>query len=557
MKKRILSLCLSICIMGAAMPLSAGAEYSDVPAGWARDEVYAAQEAGLMDGVGGGLFGYGQPILRRDFVIILSRMLGWTVTAPAVPSFTDVPAGSYYYSYVETAAALGVVDGGGAFEPDRAITRGEMAAMLVRGLGYQRLSQQVVPYGHGFSDVPEELAGYITVAVDIGMTNGLTATTFGPDAPATREQAAAMMMRVYRRLRSNTDWLHGFYAFSSYDQRALISGMDAVSLGWARMSMSADGPWLNTGRAGDNEWNIPTAYESITEYLKDLKKPAHLDVYMDMTERIATSDGEAPALRVLLANAAYRDKAADLLVSEATRVYSAIGRSPYSGVTVDFEGLRAEDKTGFSAFVITLGQKLRALNLKLYVTVQPAVFEEAHYDGFDFRAIGDAADKVILMAHDYHPTNLTGLVGSTWQLRTPLTPFAKVYYALRAATHPQTGVRDTGKLALAISFSTIGWELDEQGRVLSPTKVNPTPATLAQRIAQGDAVTGWSEEYRNAWVTYSTGGRCYHVWYEDTRAVQDKIVLARLFGINGVSLWRIGTIPDAVPYDVWTMLRGR
>ena len=557
MKKRILSFCLVMMMLCGLVPVSAKAEFTDVPAGWARDEVYAAQEAGLMDGVGGGLFGYGQPILRRDFVIILGRMLGWTVTSPASPSFTDVPAGSYYYGHVETASALGVVDASGAFEPERPITRGEMVTMLVRGLGYQRLSQQVAAYGHGFSDVPEDLSGYITVAVDIGMTNGLTATTFGPDEPATREQAAAMMMRVYRRLHAGTSWLHGFYAFSSYDQRNLISGMDAVSLGWARMSMSADGPWLNTGRAGDNEWNIPTAYESITEYLKDLNKPAHLDVYMDMTEQAQTSGGEAPALRVLLADAAYREKAVDLLVAEATRVYSAIGRSPYSGVTVDFEGLRAQDKAGFSAFVVALGQKLRALNLKLYVTVQPAVFGDAYYDGFDFRAIGDSADKVILMAHDYHPTNLSGLVGSTWQLRTPLTPFAQVYYALRAATHAQTGVRDTGKLALAISFSTIGWELDEQGRVLSPTKVNPTPATLAQRLLQSDAVTGWSEEYRNAYATYNTGGRSYHVWYEDARAVQDKIVLARLFGITGVSLWRIGTIPDTAPYDVWTTIKAR
>ena len=48
----------------------------------------------------------------------------------------------------------------------------------------------------------------------------------------------------------------------------------------------------------------------------------------------------------------------------------------------------------------------------------------------------------------------------------------------------------------------------------------------------------------------------YQLWYEDARSVTDKIELARMFGVNGVSLWRIGNIPSyaedaALYYDVW------
>ena len=32
----------------------------------------------------------------------------------------------------------------------------------------------------------------------------------------------------------------------------------------------------------------------------------------------------------------------------------------------------------------------------------------------------------------------------------------------------------------------------------------------------------------------------------------DKIQLARMFGITGVSLWRVGNIPNTAGYDVWS-----
>lgn len=43
------------------------------------------------------------------------------------------------------------------------------------------------------------------------------------------------------------------------------------------------------------------------------------------------------------------------------------------------------------------------------------------------------------------------------------------------------------------------------------------------------------------------------LWYEDARSIQAKLELARLFGIQGVSVWRLGTIPNeyANNLNVW------
>ena len=53
---------------------------------------------------------------------------------PDTGAFADVPADAWYAGDVARAAALGIVEGvgGGLFEPDRAVTRAEAAAMVMR-----------------------------------------------------------------------------------------------------------------------------------------------------------------------------------------------------------------------------------------------------------------------------------------------------------------------------------------------------------------------------------------------------------------------------------------
>jgi spore germination protein YaaH len=45
------------------------------------------------------------------------------------------------------------------------------------------------------------------------------------------------------------------------------------------------------------------------------------------------------------------------------------------------------------------------------------------------------------------------------------------------------------------------------------------------------------------------------VWYENENSVTDKINMAKLFGVNGISLWRLGTIPDyedeGINLNIW------
>lgn len=94
-----------------------------------------------------------------------------------------------------------------------------------------------------------------------------------------------------------------------------------------------------------------------------LTVPLHLSVFMD------TGSG----LKELLASAEGRSQAIEQIINEVTVTYQTIGRNPYSGVTIDFEGLRSGQKADFTAFIQALAKELDKLGKSLYVCVSPAL----------------------------------------------------------------------------------------------------------------------------------------------------------------------------------------
>jgi len=343
-------------------------------------------------------------------------------------------------------------------------------------------------------------------------------------------------------------WVHGFYAFGSFGQRALIHDMDSVSFGWSVMNWDEEnGTRLNTTSASNNEWHIPAGYELIANYPRANGARTHLNVFMD------TSIG----LSGLIACGESRSAAVAAIISELTRVYPRVGRNPFDGVTINFEGLRGQRaRADFTAFLTELSVPLRANGLTLYVTVHPATIDGVFFDGYDYRAIGRLADRVILMTHDYHPRSMEGFLGTAWQRHAALTPIEQVRRGLEAITHPATGVEDRSKIAIAISFQNVGWFVDANNRVISPNPVTVSMETVLRRKAQPDTVFGWSDTYRNPYIIYTTEtGERVFLWYQSSQSVAEKLQLAMQFGITGVSVWRMGIIPNTPEWDVWDNFR--
>ena len=116
-------------------------------------------------------------------------------TEPETPVFTDVSTSAYYYDAVMWAVENGVTEGTSAttFSPDMACTRAQMVTFLWRAAG----SPKPTTTNNPFTDVQSGEYYYDAVlwAVENGVTEGTSATTFSPDAVCTRAQTVTFLWR--------------------------------------------------------------------------------------------------------------------------------------------------------------------------------------------------------------------------------------------------------------------------------------------------------------------------------------------------------------------------
>lgn len=535
LKRRLTPLLLSaVLALTCAPPVRA---YTDASATWAAEVIDKATQYGLMEGYPDGRFGVGENMTRAQFVTVLGRMFSWEPKNYEKSIHRDCD-GHWAQGYIDAAGEYDIEGHGGLFFPNDYISRLDMAKMLVQALGYDALAQSLRDIDLPFPDVTED-KGYVAIAYDLGIIQGVERMgqlQFLPTFSAPREQCAAMLVRCYERYYSQTDWLHAFYALSSYSQLGLTDSLDAVSAGWARLELTEEGaPLVNSEPTNGNDWVRPQGADEAISYWEARSIPYSLNVFASASTfaGVTTASTQAEAIAQLVSAA-----------------------QPYAGLTIDFEGLRTEHREDFTAFMADLraalpqGQTLR-------VCVQP----DTWFGGFDYRALGEICDKVILMAHDYQWSSIPDYYLGTSNTYCPVTPFDQVYTALRHVTDPDTGVQDRSKLALAISFSTTGFHVDEDGLLLDQTFYHPGPATISQRITQPDTVYTWDKASHNPYIEYTTeDGEHYKLWYENARSVADKLHLARMFGVTGVSVWRLGTIPnypDVPGYDAWAVLSQR
>ncbi len=511
-----------LCIMSAALTVYA-ADYSDVPQDhWAASVIDEAAQVGIMSGRDDGTFGLGDTVKRSEFAAMLVRLMKWEKSDSDVSPFTDVDSDKWYFSEVNTLSEYDVFNEAN-FRPDENITRSEMAVMLIKALGYSSLAEG--EENGVFEDVSED-AGYINIAYTLGIINGKSETAFDPEGVALREEGAAMMMRLYEKYYSHLNEIHGFYAISSWGQRDIAAQMDCVSFGWSRLQFANDNVFLNMTAENGNDWYIPAGYQDAVNYMRDNGVEINLAVTMTDVEDCSA----------ILLNAANRSEAVSQIQAAA---------ADFDGVTIDFEGMKgAELKEGFNEFIKELKPVLG--DKSLYVAVHPVLKNSAeYYDAYDYKTLGDIADRIILMAHDYAANTLPDNLLNTNFIATPVTPFDEVFTALKAVTDPETGVSDKSKIQLALSTaSTAAWNTTDK-KITDSKSIHPSIDTLQMRLAQSDTEITYSQSYKNPYAFYTTeSGQQILVWYEDARSVKDKITLAKMFGINSVSVWRIGAIAD-------------
>lgn len=152
-------------------------------------------------------------------------------TAPRVchaARFADASAAQWYHDALDFVVDSGYMNGvaDGRFDPEGRLTRAMLVTILYRMSGEQAGGKEP------FSDVSDGdwFAGAVAWGYESGVVNGVSATSFCPNDPITREQVATMLCRYAAHLGQKTPESGSLSAFRDAER---VSAYARAPMRWA------------------------------------------------------------------------------------------------------------------------------------------------------------------------------------------------------------------------------------------------------------------------------------------------------------------------------------
>lgn len=226
----------------------------------------------------------------------------------------------------------------------------------------------------------------------------------------------------------------------------------------------------------------------------------------------------------LISAVVHDESASDLLISNLLQVMREKG---YRGLDIDFEYILADDRDAFTGFVQKAAEAVRADGRWLSVALAPKTSEEQRgllYEGKDYRALGEAADHVLLMTYEW---------GYTYGPPMAVAPLPQV----RAVVEYSVTVIPDWKISLGIPNYGYDWPLPYERGVTRAETIGNVQAV--QRAIEKGAVIRFDETSQSPYYNYVEDGTEHEVWFEDVRSLQEKFGLITEYELRGCGYWQI------------------
>lgn len=499
MKRRVYRViaCLTLCALlaGAVPPAGAAGAFRDVPESHpAAESIRRCVELGFFQGESSTRFGVGHSITRGAFLVAMSRFFGWdTKNVTRTPTYSDVPADAWCYGAVEAAVACGALSSqSGTFRPNDAITREELAVLLVRALGYETIAALAQDLATPFRDVRTS-PGYIAMAYDFGLVSGGSRSQFSPNDPAAREDAAVVLMELYDKLHAPAARKLGIAG--SLENLADLSGYEAVGIPAGRLMCAG-------------KTSVPVTME------KEKSAALRETVRRSGAKALLHVEGGPTAL-----NGDPGETAAALA--------EAVESGGYDGLMLDLEKLRLNQQEAMNSLMTALGPALG--EKPLYVIADAPAWDGTSYEGYDYGLIGEKADCLILRIASRSDASEDFPVA-------PVEPLEEAYYALGELR----GSVDGDKLALLVTT---------EGRLfLGGREAGALSQAEVQKLLEEEGTTAYySSRYECAYLTGTYDKREAAAWYLNDRGIEARGRLAGLFGVTRLCMADLNDLPEASP----------
>ena len=241
-------------------------------------------------------------------------------------------------------------------------------------------------------------------------------------------------------------------------------------------------------------------------------------------------------LETLLRDSTNRKRAVDNLLKEVTEAGA-------DGVNIDFEGVPGSQRKNLVSFMKELTQTFRGEDSQFQVTIaMPAVDWR---DAFDYKALAEACDGLMIMGYDYHYS------GSS--VAGPVAPL-KGWGTFNVTWTVNDYINETGqpeKLILGCPYYGYQWP------TVSGEKGAPTTSTATAKIYSSAKTLAsthgrrWDEESLTPWYRFENNGWTQG-WYEDSLSLSHKYALVQAENLKGVGIWALGY--DGSEPELWGAL---
>lgn len=168
---------------------------------WAKEDIEYLNSKGIVSGDGNGAFRPNDTVTRAEFVKMITLAFGFESVSNNT-EFTDVAPNSWYASYVAAGVNAGIINGigGGLFAPDANITREDLTLICYRAVSASKLILDKV---NGSAPADSALVSdYASEAVDAffkaGIISGDPSGAFRPKDGATRAEVSKIIAGLMR-----------------------------------------------------------------------------------------------------------------------------------------------------------------------------------------------------------------------------------------------------------------------------------------------------------------------------------------------------------------------
>lgn len=201
MKRFFSIVMLSLLLCAWILPAAQAASLIDLEQHWSAGDVEKLIEQGSVGGYPDGTFRPDATITRAEFAKILRQSLA--LASVEGNDFADT-ANHWAITDIHTLVSEQIIvpaEYGRQYGPDGAITRREIAIMLVRAMELNDSATALSGQATAFTDdtkIQPYDKGYLYLAKELGLVSGYEDGSFQPNNKATRAEACVMIVRLLK-----------------------------------------------------------------------------------------------------------------------------------------------------------------------------------------------------------------------------------------------------------------------------------------------------------------------------------------------------------------------